>query len=227
MNETNLETIEIEPEQTARYAVIWLHGLGADGNDFVPIVPELGLPEELPIRFVFPHAPMRAVTINMGMTMRAWYDIRGMDRSAAEDLEGIRASTKAVHNLIAKENQRGIAATNIILAGFSQGGAVALHTALRYPERLAGIMALSTYLPQHESLAAEKSDANAKTPIFMAHGSQDPMVPQSFGTFSRERLEEQGYDVEWHSYPMQHQVCMEEIKDIATWLRKILNADPS
>lgn len=222
-----LETIHIDPRGEHRASVIWLHGLGADGNDFVPIVPELRLPEELGVRFVFPHAPVRPVTINAGTAMRAWYDIAGVESAHAEDETGIRESAEAVEELIAAEKSRGIPAPRIVLAGFSQGGAVALHTGLRHPERLAGIMALSSYLPLRGRLETEAAGANRDTPVFMAHGSLDPMLPQQIGEFSRDILRRYGYDVSWHSYPIPHQVCLEEIRDIGAWLHSILAEPPA
>ena len=221
-----LESIEIETKPNPGSAVIWMHGLGADGNDFVPIVNELDL-SGVPggIRFVFPHAPVRAVTINNGHRMRAWYDIsfgdlEGNTRKADE--QGVRESQAQIGELIARENTRGIAAGKIVLAGFSQGGAVALQTGLRYPDQLAGVMALSTYLPLAESFAQEATPANAKTAVFMAHGIQDPVVPYAMGNASRARLLQSGYAVDWHEYPMPHSVCLEEIKDIGRWLGKVL-----
>lgn len=221
-----LESIEIETKPNPAAAVIWMHGLGADGNDFVPIVNELDLSAiKGGIRFVFPHAPVRPVTINNGHVMRAWYDIsfgdlEGNTRKADE--KGLRESQAQIGQLIARENQRGISGKNIVLAGFSQGGAIALQTGLRYPEQLAGVMALSTYLPLAESLAQEAAPANAKTAIFMAHGIQDPVVPHTMGSASRVRLEQSGYAVDWHEYPMPHSVCLEEIRDIGHWLGKVL-----
>lgn len=217
-----LDSVELDSEQAAAASVIWLHGLGADGNDFVPIVPELELPSDLAIRFIFPHAPVRAVTINAGMQMRAWYDILGIDRAMREDDNGIRTSQAQVGALIAKEKERGIPAQRIVLAGFSQGGAIALQAGLRYPEKLAGIMALSTYLPLRDSLAGEASPANRAIPIFMAHGTQDYMLPFQLGEFSRDQLREQGYAIDWHAYPMAHQVCGEEIRDVSAWLTQVL-----
>jgi phospholipase/carboxylesterase len=196
--------------------VVWLHGLGADGHDFEPIVPELGL--KFAARFVFPHAPVRPVTINGGMAMRAWYDILGFDRNAAEDAAGIRASAAAVTELIDNEIERGTPAERIVLAGFSQGGAIALQTALREPRRLGGVMALSTYLPLAGSLPAERSAANAGLPIFMAHGTADNVLPLALGESSRRVLEASGYRVEWHAYAMAHSVCLEEIGAIGAWL---------
>lgn len=218
-----LDCIEIEPDSAADAAVIWLHGLGADGNDFVPVVDELGLPDNHGVRFVFPNAPARPVTINGGMVMRAWYDILGVDVASKEDGEGINASGRKVEELIAREVDRGISAERIVLAGFSQGGAIALHTALRHKARLAGIMALSSYLPLRDSLDAEASSNNQDTPIFWAHGQSDPMIPMPLGEGSRKRLESAGYTVAWHSYNMQHEVCLEEIHAIGAWLRGVLN----
>jgi phospholipase/carboxylesterase len=211
-----LDAIEITTGNAPTLAVLWLHGLGADGRDFEPIVPELRL--RFPARFVFPHAPVRPVTINGGMAMRAWYDIFGFDRGAQEDAAGIRASAAAVTALIDREIERGMPAERIVLAGFSQGGAIALHTALREPRPLAGVMALSTYLPLVATLAAERSAANTGLPIFMAHGTSDPVLPLSLAESSRRALEALRYSIEWHSYPMQHSVCSEEIGAIAAWL---------
>ena len=220
-----LETIEIETGEIPAASIIWMHGLGADGNDFVPIVQELDLTGMPSIRFVFPHAPMRAVTINNGCVMRAWYDVSCGDlegNSRRADEKGVRASQTAIGSLIAREVARGMASENIVLAGFSQGGAIALQTGLRYPQRLAGIMALSTYLPLAESLPREAAAANAKTPIFMAHGTHDPVVPYAMGSGSHQLLGQTGYNAEWHAYPTQHSVCLEEVRDISAWLRKIL-----
>jgi phospholipase/carboxylesterase len=220
-----LETIELETAPNPTAAVIWMHGLGADGNDFVPIVNELDLAGAPGIRFVFPHAPTRPVTINNGYVMRAWYDVSFGDlegRSRKADEKGVRESQAQIGQLIARENGRGIAAGRIVLAGFSQGGAIALHTGLRYPERLAGVMALSTYLPLAESFAQEAAPANAQTPVFMAHGTHDPVVPYAMGSGSRDLLQQAGYAPEWHDYPMQHSVCLEEVADIGRWLCKVL-----
>ncbi|HEX9127320.1 MAG TPA: alpha/beta fold hydrolase, partial [Methylomirabilota bacterium] len=208
-----------ETGASPRAAVIWLHGLGADGHDFEPIVPELGMPAALDVRFVFPHAPMQPVAINGGAVMRAWYDVTGDGR---QDAAGIRASQVRVEALIARERARGIPARSIVLAGFSQGGAIALQTGLRHPERLASILALSTYLPLPETLEQEASQANRDVPIFMAHGTQDPVIPLSWTMRSRDRLKALGYAVEWHEYPMPHSVCAEEIADISRWLRTVL-----
>jgi phospholipase/carboxylesterase len=200
-------------------SVIWMHGLGADGHDFVPLIPELGLPAEAAIRFIFPHARVRPVSINGGMSMRAWYDIRGISRDVDEDEAGLRESAASVERLIRREREDGVAAARILLAGFSQGGAMALYTALRHAERLGGIIALSTYLPARAQLAAEAAAANRDVPILMCHGTGDPVVPYDFGRQSRDALLGLGYAVEWKSYPMAHQLCAEEIGVIAAWLR--------
>jgi phospholipase/carboxylesterase len=212
----SLETIDIETGPAPELAVIWLHGLGADGHDFEPIVPELGL--RFPVRFVFPHAPVRPVTVNGGMSMRAWYDIYGFNGEAGEDAAGIRASATAVTALIDGELERGFPTQRIVLAGFSQGGAIALHVALRERRALAGVLALSTYLPLAGTLAGERSAANAAIPIFMAHGSADPVLPLSLAEASRSALTALGYGVEWHVYPMAHSVCLEEVSAIGGWL---------
>lgn len=217
------DTVEIETGVGAPVgSVIWLHGLGADGHDFEPVVAELRLPDELPLRFVFPHAPVRPVTINGGVSMRAWYDIFSLDRDGPVDEAGIRASGALLNALIGREQERGMSAGNIVVAGFSQGGAIALHAALRFPERLAGLMALSTYLPLHGAFQAEVLEspdaANADVPIFMAHGSFDPVLPLQMGSSSAELLIRSGFNVEWHDYPMAHAVCAEEIDAIRAWL---------
>jgi len=221
-----LETIEIETAPNPAAAVIWMHGLGADGNDFAPIVPEIDLGSLPGIRFIFPHAPMMPVTINNGYVMRAWYDVTYGDLEGKPgkkaDEKGVRASQAAIARLVARENQRGIASRSVVLAGFSQGGAIALQTGLRYPERLAGVMALSTYLPLADNLPAEASARNKDVPIFYAHGTYDPVIPFAMATASRSKLGELGYTVEWHEYPMQHSVCAEEIAAIGTWLAKVL-----
>lgn len=221
MSTAPLETLIIGPRDKAQASVIWLHGLGADGTDFEPIVPELRLPET--IRFIFPHAPVRPVTINGGMPMRAWYDITALGgASFVEDAAGITTSQQQVEQLIAAEAAHGVTPERIVLAGFSQGGAIALHTGLRQAERLAGIMALSTYLPLNERLEAERQAANTETPIFMAHGQYDPVVPMAIGQFSCERLQAVGQPVEWREYPIEHSVSLDEIQDIAAWLRQVL-----
>jgi phospholipase/carboxylesterase len=219
-----LETIEIETASSPDAAVIWLHGLGADGNDFAPMVPEIVRRGERAWRFVFPHAAPRPVTINGGMRMRAWYDIRSLDRKAGEDEAGFRDSDLAVRQLISKEVERGIPENRIVLAGFSQGGAVSLYTAPRYPERLAGVMALSTYLPLAGRLSAERAPANNGTPIFMAHGLADATLPISMGLESRDYLRALGFAIEWHQYPMAHAVCAAEVTDIRNYLLRVLPA---
>ena len=217
----SLETIEFETGAHPGAAVIWLHGLGADGHDFEPIDPELRLPTTKPVRFIFPHAPERPVTINNGMRMRAWYDILQMG-GGPEDEAGIRASQKLLEGLISIQKNKGIPARKIVLAGFSQGGAIVLQTALRHPERLAGVMALSTYLPLVSTLAKERNAMNADLPVFMAHGEYDNMIGIDRAMQTRETLEKLGYAVEWHDYPMPHSVCPEEIGDIADYLVRIL-----
>ena len=214
----HFDGVEVETGPNPPWAVIWLHGLGADGHDFEPIVPEL-VDEAWPaIRFVFPHAPVRAVTINGGMRMRAWYDILGLEIAQRQDERGVRESIAFVQGLIARENARGVPSERIVIAGFSQGGAIALASGLRHPERLAGVVALSTYLPIAESSADERSEANRALPIFMAHGSLDPVVGHALGQMSRSYLEQLGYAVQWHSYSMPHSVNAEEIADLARWL---------
>ncbi len=217
-----LEAVEIETGRNPTGTVIWLHGLGADGHDFAPIVPQLVAPDERPLRFVFPHAPVRPVTINGGMSMRAWYDILGFNRGIPHDEVGIRAADVEVGALIRRENQRGIPTSHIVLGGFSQGGAISLFSGPRYPEKLAGIMGLSCYLLLEDLLPAERARVNYQTPIFLAHGNQDPVVDVRRGTEARQLLEAGGYPVEWHAYPMPHSVCPEEIVDIAAWLRRVL-----
>lgn len=217
-----LETIEHQTGDAPTTSVIVLHGLGADGSDFVPLVQELDLRALGPVRFVFPHAPTMPVTINGGYEMRAWYDILGADLVRREDEGGLRASQRRVAALIDRERQRGVVSERIVLAGFSQGCAMALLTGLRYPERLAGIVGLSGYLPLADRLDAERHDANRLAPIFLAHGSADPVVPMARALASRETLRNLGYDVEWHDYPMPHSVCMEEIADLEAWLLRVL-----
>jgi len=215
-----LETIEIESAPAPRASVIWMHGLGADGNDFAPLAQEIDLPFGL--RYIFPHAPMMPVSINGGYVMRAWYDISDA-AIRREDETGVRASQRSVEALLAREKARGIAANRIVLAGFSQGGAIALHTGLRHAERLAGIMALSSYVPIADKLAAEASAANREVPIFMAHGTHDPMIAIARARESRDLLLRQGYAPEWNEYRMEHSVCPQEIADLAGWLRRVLN----
>lgn len=216
-----LPAVEIETRPNPSHAVIWLHGLGADGNDFVPVATQLSLPP-LGIRFVFPHAPMVAVTINGGFVMRAWYDIQEPELSRREDEAGVRRSQKLVQNLVDREIARGIPASRIVLAGFSQGGAIALQTGLRCRHKLAGLMALSAYLPLMKKVDRERTLANSLTPIFMAHGSLDNIVPLSLAIASRARLSQLGYKISWHEYPMMHGVCEEELADIGVWLKGVL-----
>jgi phospholipase/carboxylesterase len=219
----SLDAVILTPDSPPTGAVIWLHGLGADGFDFVPIVNELRLPSSLAARFIFPHATQRPVTINNGFVMRAWYDIKGFGPDRAEDDVGIRESDTVVRKYIDQQIAAGIAANRIVIAGFSQGGAIAFQTALRYPQRLAGVMALSTYLPLRDSVANEASAANRDVPILMCHGLRDPIVPAELGMASRDVLLSLGYQIEWRSYPMEHQVCMEEIVDISNWLQARLD----
>ncbi len=215
-----LDAIEIETGKNPQASVIWLHGLGADGNDFAPIVPELDLPP-VAIRFIFPHAPMQPVTINGGMVMRAWYDISDQ-AIRREDERGVRASQAEIEKFLAREKSRGVSAGRIVVAGFSQGGAIALQAGLRHAERLAGIMVLSTYVPLADLLPAEMSAMNRGLPVFMAHGSDDPIIPVARAIESRTLLEKLGYPVQWQEYRMPHSVCAEEIADISAWLRQVL-----
>lgn len=217
-----LDCVELETAPHPTHSVIWLHGLGADGHDFAPIVPELGLSDAPAVRFVFPHAPVQPVTINGGMAMRAWYDILTMDLVRREDEAGIRRSEQAVCELIRRENARGVPARNIVLAGFSQGCAMTLHIGLRYPERLAGLIGLSGYLPLLDLCESERCAANADTPIFLAHGQFDPVVAIERADASRALLVRLGHDVRWRTYPMPHAVCPPEIADIAAFLREVL-----
>ena len=220
-----LETIEIETAPNPTATVIWMHGLGADGNDFAPMVPELRLGSAPAIRFVFPHAPMIPVTINNGYVMRAWYDVSYGDlegKSRQADEKGVRASQAEIEKLIAREVARGIRANKIVIAGFSQGGAIALHTGLRHAAPLAGIMALSSYLPAPHTLPAEAAAANRDIALLYAHGSDDQVIPIAMAETSRQTLNAAGYRVDWHEYPMQHSVCLEEIRDISAWLQTVL-----
>ncbi len=212
------DAVVLAPATPASASVIWLHGLGADGHDFVPIVPELELPAALAVRFVFPHARVRPVTLNMGMRMRAWYDIKTLTAEGRADEEGIRESVAVLGRFIAAERTAGIASERIVIAGFSQGGAIALHGALRHAEPLGGILALSCYLPLQATLEGELADANQRTPVLMCHGRYDPVLPMALGIMARDWLRTQGYTVEWKEYPIQHQVCPPEIQDISSWL---------
>lgn len=223
-----LEQVELVtgPEPTA--SVIWMHGLGADGYDFVSLIKEFDV-NTLPglsggVRFIFPHAPMRPVTINNGMVMRAWYDVKMVDLSRQEDEAGVRASQAEIEKLIAREKQRGIPAKRIILAGFSQGGVITLQTGLRHAERLGGLMVLSSYLPLAATVQAEASAANRDVPIIMIHGSHDPVINIALASTSRDKLTQLGYGVEWHEFPMEHSLCLEEIQAIHDWLGKVLGA---
>jgi phospholipase/carboxylesterase len=217
-----LPCVEIEPAKAARFSILWLHGLGADGHDFPPIVPHFRIDARIPVRFVFPHAPRIPVSINAGMVMPAWYDIRDLDLKNRHDEIGIKRSADQLRALIARENERGVACRNIVLAGFSQGGAVAAYTALRHTQPLAGLIALSTYLVGGDKLAAEVTPANRAIEVFQAHGKLDPMVRFERGVALRDTLIETGCQVVWHEYAMQHEVCMEEIEDLGLWLNALL-----
>lgn len=216
------DEVTLEPAAPAQASVILLHGLGADGQDFVPIVDELDLP--IPVRFVFPHAPMRPVTVNAGYVMRAWYDIRAFTPEGRADTAGLEESVQRVHRYLAAETARGIPSSRIVLAGFSQGGAVALTAGPRYAQRLAGLLAMSTYLPFPARFAAERAVANADLPILMCHGRLDPVVPVAMGIEARDSLVAHGCAVEWHEYPMAHEVCRPQLADISQWLREVLHA---
>lgn len=226
MSETEHEVVLEPADGPADAAVLWLHGLGADGYDFVPMVPELQLPAAARIRFVFPHAAVRPVTINSGYPMRAWYDIRELTPAGRDDEAGFADARQRVESWIARENAAGIAASRVVLAGFSQGGAVALHAGLRHGQRLAGIIALSTYLPLRARLGAELAAANGDTPVLMCHGSQDGVVLPEFGETSRDVLLQQGIPVEWHMYPMGHNLCADEVRHISDWLNTRLPLNP-
>jgi len=219
------ETVEVETGANPGGTVIWLHGLGADGHDFKAIVPELRLPASLPLRFVFPHAPVRPITINGGMEMRAWYDIVSLDKEGRADEAGIRASSALVDGLIEREQQRGVESSKIVIAGFSQGGAIALHNVVRSPLKLCGLMALSSYLPLRDTIDTDVADnphtSDLSVPVFIGHGTSDPMVPYEGGRDSADVLKSLGYQVEWHEYPMGHSVCAQEIADISDWLQAI------
>lgn len=214
-----LDCVAFDTGPDPRYSVIWLHGLGADGHDFEPIVPELVRPDWPAIRFLFPHAPKRPVTINGGMRMRAWYDISGQELEHKQDEVGVRESMQQVNDLLDRETERGIAPGNQFLIGFSQGGAIALSTLLRRTQPLAGVVGLSTYLPIADKSLQEVTESSRKIPVFMGHGSLDPVVGMALGTMSRDWLTRAGYAVEWQSYPMPHSVCAEEIRDIATFMQ--------
>ena len=216
---TLIQHLELNTGANPKGSIIWMHGLGADCWDFVSIVKELGLPDDLPLRFIFPQAPTRPITINNGQVMPGWYDISMAELHRKPDEAGVRQSQTAIEQLIAREIERGIPADKIILAGFSQGGAIALQTGLRCREALGGIMALSTYLTLDDSLAAEATIANANIPILMAHGTQDPLIPLSLAVASRTKMEARGYKVEWREYPMPHSLCMEEVEDIGAWIQ--------
>lgn len=222
MSDADSDTIRIQPTGEARSSVIWLHGLGADGNDFVPVVPELGLPDRAGVRFLFPHAPVRPVTLNGGMPMRAWFDITGLDATARLDREGIDQARSRVDGLIRAEVDAGIPPERVVVAGFSQGGAVALYAGLHYPETLAGIMGLSTWIGDADNVLGAAASANHRTSVFMAHGEQDPTVACEYGRMSCNALQEAGYSVEWHTYPMGHQVCLEQVREIGHWLQRVL-----
>lgn len=214
--------ITLEPPVTKKI-VIWMHGLGADGSDFVPLVPQLNIPDELGIRFIFPHAPVRPVTLNNGMAMRAWYDIYDLSRNAREDHQGIIQSQRLIEGLIATEIGKGFAGTDIILAGFSQGGAMALQCGIRYPQPLAGLLILSAYLPLNTLVEQERHGANHSTPILMMHGTEDPIIPLSYAERSYEILKSFHYPIEWRTYPMAHSLCLEQIEDIRNWLLQRLS----
>ena len=221
MNSEQLSVIEILPEAEHKYSVIWLHGLGADGHDFEGLVPELHLAARANIHFIFPNAPFQPVTINGGMSMRSWYDILEMSLERRVDIDGIYQSAGLIEALIQREIDQGIPSTNILLAGFSQGGVIALHAGLRYPQSLAGIVAMSTYLPTVEQLMTERSAANNATPIFMAHGIIDSIVAVESGKAAFDTLKSIGYNIEWHDYLMEHSLCIEEIEHISVFMNVI------
>lgn len=217
-----LPYVEVNTGENPQACVIWLHGLGDSGNGFSPIVPELNLPASMPVRFLFPHAPERAVTINNGMVMRAWYDIKTFDLDNRADLEGVLESMEQVNALVEAQHEAGFAYDKIVLAGFSQGGVIALHLGTRIQHKIAGIMALSTYMCKPELLADEAAQENKATPIMMAHGVQDPVVPMALGKMAFDALEQNGFSVTWQTYTMQHSVCLQEVEDISAWLQKVL-----
>lgn len=216
------DAVVVQPPTATAASVIWLHGLGADGHDFEPILPDLGSAITERTRFVFPHAPMRPVTINGGYVMRAWYDVVDADITRRADAAGVYESEEILRGYIDAEVASGVPPERIVVAGFSQGGAIALHGGLRYPQRLAGVLGISCYLPLPAAIAQRPAPANAMTPIFMAHGSEDPVIPVRAGSQSRDYLKGLDYDIEWHTYPMQHSVCPEEIEDIGRWLLRVL-----
>ena len=221
MSDKLLPAVRVGPAD-ANYSIIWLHGLGADGHDFEPIVPDLQFQHKSKTRFIFPHAPSRPVTLNNGFVMPAWYDLVAISINAAQDEGGIRRSAQSINDLIDNELKQGVPSEHIILAGFSQGGAIALHTGLRYEKKLAGILALSTYLPLHDKLASEASEVNKQTPIFMAHGRDDQVVPMMLAESSRQHLISLNYKVDWRTYPMAHSVIPDEINDISRWFGQVL-----
>jgi len=218
----SLESVIVETGPKPSFSIIWMHGLGADGHDFEPLVPELVERDSPSLRFIFPHAPVRPVTLNNGYRMRAWYDIVGIDRRSAEDFDGIQASANAIGALVKRENDAGIPSSRIAIAGFSQGGAMALQVATRHETAFAGVIALSCYLPLARQFATERANANLATPIFMAHGLQDPVVPFQLGDESRRVLEGTGYKVEWHAYAMPHSLCPDEVDDLRAFLKRIV-----
>ncbi|MFZ8201141.1 alpha/beta hydrolase [Alteromonas portus] len=223
MTQQLLPCVEINPSTTPDACVIWLHGLGDSGHGFAPIVPELKLPESMAVKFLFPHAPERPVTINGGMRMRAWYDIKSLDFESRADLQGVKESAEQVEALIEAQIESGIPSERIVLAGFSQGGVIALHLAPRTARKFAGVIALSTYMCEPSLLASEATDANRETPIMMAHGEQDEVVPVFMGNAAFKTLNENGFKATWQTYTMQHNVCMQELNDISAWLQKVLN----
>ncbi len=218
----NLSAEIVTTSENTEFTVIWMHGLGADGHDFVPVIPELKLPASLGIKFIFPHAPVRPVTLNNGMEMPAWYDLLSLDRSKTANEDDILTTVTWINQMIDAEIESGTPSDKILLAGFSQGGVIALHTGLRYPQRLAGIMALSTYIPFKENVIAQASDVQKGLPIFAAHGEHDPVIPFASYQDYAPALKAEGYKIETHSYPMEHSLCLEEINDISAWLQKVL-----
>lgn len=222
INESELPFVEVNPTSKPTAVVIWLHGLGDSGNGFAPIVPELRLPESMAVRFVFPHAPVRPVTINNGMPMRAWYDIKTIDFNHRADVQGVAESSDSVSALIEAEHAKGIPYDRIVIAGFSQGGVIALNIGTRFPHKLAGVMALSTYMCEPEKLSEKGLDVNKDTEFFCAHGQQDEVVPMFLGNTAFKVLKENGYNAQWKDYLMQHNVCPQEIADISSWIQKVL-----